>query len=84
MGSMLGASVSLSFCHRVRGVDDNGVRSPGRFFAANELKAMLAFMVVNYDLKLAGDGARPANVFFGSSVVPAPSGQLMFRKRQPA
>ena len=60
------------------------MRSPGRFFAANELKAMLAFMVVNYDLKLAGDGARPANVFFGSSVVPAPSGQLMFRKRQPA
>ena len=45
---------------------------------------MLAFMVVNYDLKLGGDGARPRNVYFGSSVVPAPGGQLMFRKRQTA
>lgn len=26
--------------------------SPGRFFAADELKALLAHIVVNYDLKL--------------------------------
>ena len=56
--------------------------SPGRFFAANELKAMLAFMVVHYDIKLAGDGVRPPNVYFGNSVVPSPAGKLMFRKRQ--
>ena len=56
--------------------------SPGQFFPANELKAMLAFMVVHYDIKLAGDGSRPSNIFFGSSVVPSSSGKLMFRKRQ--
>ena len=58
------------------------LRSPGRFFAANELKAMLAFIVVNYDLKLAGDGKRPQTVYFGSSIIPSPNGKLMFRKRQ--
>ena len=50
--------------------------SPGRFFAANELKAMLAFMVVYYDIKLAGDGSRPSNIFFGSGVVSSSSGTL--------
>ena len=79
---MLGASVSLSFCHRVRGVDDNGVRSPGRFFAANELKAMLAYIVVNYDLKIAEDGERPPNMYIGANVVPSPKGEILFRKRK--
>ena len=57
------------------------VGSPGRFFAANELKAMLAFMVVYCNIKLAGDGLCPSNIFFGSSVVPSSSGKPMFRKR---
>ncbi|KAM5543009.1 hypothetical protein V8D89_003393 [Ganoderma adspersum] len=57
---------------------------PGRFFAANELKAMLAYIVVNYDLKIAGaDGApRPPNVYFANTVLPNQKGQVMFRKRQ--
>ena len=60
--------------------------SPGRFFAANELKAMLAHIVVNYDLKVAGaDGApRPPNVYFANTVLPNQKGQVMFRKRQRA
>ena len=44
--------------------------------------ALLAFLIVNYDFKLEGDGKRPRNVYFGSSIIPSPSGQLMFRKRQ--
>ena len=35
------------------------VYSPGRFFAANQLKAILAHIVLNYDLKIGGDGKRP-------------------------
>ena len=58
--------------------------SPGRFFAANELKAMLAFIVLNYDLKLANDGPRPENRCFGASVIPDPSADIMIRKRQAA
>ena len=45
-------SPSLHAGFRAWCADDDGARSPGRFFAANELKAMLAFMVVNYDLPL--------------------------------
>ncbi len=56
--------------------------SPGRFFAANELKAILAYIVVNYDLKIAGDGERPANLYFAASVVPSLKGEIMFRKRK--
>ncbi|KAI0741311.1 cytochrome P450 [Daedaleopsis nitida] len=55
---------------------------PGRFFAANELKAMLAYIVVHYDLKIAGDGGRPENQFLGASIFPNPNGEIMFRKRQ--
>lgn len=56
--------------------------SPGRFFAANELKAILAYIVLNYDMKLGGDGKRPANIIHGMSVIPSPTGQVLFRKRQ--
>ena len=58
--------------------------SPGRFFAANELKAMLAYIVVNYDIKVDGDGARPPNVYFANTVLPNQRGKIMFRKRQAA
>ena len=56
--------------------------SPGRFFAANELKALLVFMVIHYDFKLKNDGPRPSNVYMDENVVPDPTAQLMFRKRQ--
>nr|VWO98890.1 Uncharacterized protein [Ganoderma boninense] len=70
---------------RIREADGEGTKHhPGRFFAANELKAMLAHIVVNYDLKVAGaDGApRPPNVYFANTVLPNQKGQVMFRKRQ--
>ncbi|KAJ8464090.1 hypothetical protein ONZ51_g9826 [Trametes cubensis] len=56
---------------------------PGRFFAANELKAMLAYIVLNYDMKLEGDGKRPENIHFGQTVFPDPNARVLFRKRQP-
>ncbi|KAI9060502.1 cytochrome P450 [Trametes sanguinea] len=57
---------------------------PGRFFAANELKAMLAYIVLNYDIKLGGDGKRPPNFHWGWTVLPEPNAEVFFRKRQPA
>ena len=56
--------------------------SPGRFFAANELKAILAYIILNYDLKLGGDGKRPANIYYANGIIPAVGGQVLFRKRQ--
>lgn len=57
-------------------------RSPGRFFAANELKAMMAYLIMNYDVKLEDEGMRPENVFTTLSIAPNPAARVMFRKRQ--
>ncbi|KAI5118159.1 hypothetical protein M0805_005781 [Coniferiporia weirii] len=56
---------------------------PGRFFAVNELKSMMAYLVLTYDVKLenAEDG-RPKDFEFGSAVVPNPKAKVMFRRRQ--
>ena len=56
--------------------------SPGRFFAASELKALLAFLVINYDFKLADGEARPSTFYFADAVIPNPSAKLLFRKRK--
>ncbi|TBU43931.1 cytochrome P450 [Dichomitus squalens] len=55
---------------------------PGRFFAAIELKAMLAYIVLNYDLKMSGDGARPPNMYIGPTVLPSMNGKILFRRRR--
>ncbi|KAJ7777005.1 cytochrome P450 [Mycena metata] len=54
---------------------------PGRFFAATELKAMLAHLVLNYDVKAEVEGVRPPDVLFGLSISPNPAGKVSFRKR---
>ncbi|KAH9914911.1 cytochrome P450 [Epithele typhae] len=56
---------------------------PGRFFAANELKALVAFLVLHYDMKIPGDGPRPSDVYFAEHVLPDPTARVLFRKRQP-
>ena len=55
--------------------------SPGRYFAANELKTILARLILDYDVKLGGDGARPPAVHFAMHVMPALRGRVLFRKR---
>lgn len=35
--------------------------SPGRFLAANELKSMLIYLIVNYDMKSENDAGCPQN-----------------------
>ncbi|KAJ8475002.1 hypothetical protein ONZ51_g6824 [Trametes cubensis] len=55
---------------------------PGRFFAANELKAMLAYIVLNFDIKLDGDGKWPENIHWGPAVIPDPNARVLFRKRK--
>ena len=41
---------------------------------------MLAYIVLNYDLKIDGDGPRPANIYYATGVIPAINGQVLFRK----
>lgn len=54
--------------------------SPGRFFASSELKSILAYIVLNYDIKLAAGGGRPENVWLGPSISP-PDVDVLFRRR---
>ncbi|KAJ7131156.1 cytochrome P450 [Mycena epipterygia] len=54
---------------------------PGRFFAAEELKAMLAHILMNYDIRAEVEGVRPADDVFGIVVVPNRRGKIWVRKR---
>ncbi|KIJ41503.1 hypothetical protein M422DRAFT_780281 [Sphaerobolus stellatus SS14] len=55
---------------------------PGRFFAANELKLMMAHIISTYDIKLEQDGVKPPNQWFGLSCMPNPRGSILFRRRR--
>ncbi|KAJ7796325.1 cytochrome P450 [Mycena olivaceomarginata] len=55
---------------------------PGRFFAATELKAMMAHLVINYDVQAEVDGVQPANEVFNARAAPSATRKLRFRKRQ--
>ncbi|KAF6750322.1 cytochrome P450 [Ephemerocybe angulata] len=56
---------------------------PGRFFAVNEVKALLAYIILNYDIKLEGDSTVPPDGFwFGGNRAPSSSGEVLLRKRR--
>ncbi|KAG5720345.1 Ent-kaurene oxidase, partial [Termitomyces sp. T112] len=56
---------------------------PGRFFAVNELKALLAYTLLNYDVSFKDNSPRPADRWFNLSLQPDPKVSVMFRKRCP-
>jgi hypothetical protein len=59
------------------------IRSPGRFFAVNEIKAMFAHILLEYDVKLEnGSLERPPNSYFEAGIIPNPKAKVMFRQRQ--
>ncbi|KAJ6568703.1 hypothetical protein B0H19DRAFT_1065518 [Mycena capillaripes] len=51
------------------------------FFAATEIKAMLAHILINYDLKAETD-IRPPTVLLAGIPIPNPRGKIWIRKRQ--
>lgn len=55
--------------------------SPGRFYAVNELKTMLAHLLVNYDIKMANGAGRPANKRIGQEMTPDIAAEVLFRRR---
>ena len=54
---------------------------PGRYFASVLLKLFLAYLAVNYEMKL--DGDRPKLVTIGHFPLPPMKGKLMIRRKQP-
>ncbi|KAK7442710.1 hypothetical protein VKT23_015956 [Stygiomarasmius scandens] len=56
---------------------------PGRFFAANELKTLVAHTLLNYDIKLENNATTvPASVWLIRDISPDASIKVMFRKRR--
>jgi cytochrome P450 len=54
---------------------------PGRFFAANEIKMIVARLILDYDMKMPGDATeRYPNVDIGRSSMPCPGKTLMLRR----
>lgn len=56
--------------------------SPGRFFAVNELKAMVAYLVLNYDVKMENEGVRPNDLYKGARISPDPVAEVLFKRRK--
>jgi cytochrome P450 len=52
---------------------------PGRFFAANELKLLLAYMILNYDIEMLKE--RPAGRWVGQVSLPAMKATIKVRRR---
>ncbi|KAF5332161.1 hypothetical protein D9611_008152 [Ephemerocybe angulata] len=56
---------------------------PGRFFAAQEMKLMMAYLLHHYDMKLDNkDGSRPKNMWIGMGCVPSQNARVLFRRRE--
>jgi len=55
---------------------------PGRFFASAEIKAIMAYILVNYDFKYPQDKQdRPPRLIFETQNLPNPAGRVLFRRR---
>ncbi|TEB33115.1 cytochrome P450 [Coprinellus micaceus] len=56
---------------------------PGRFFAAQEMKLLVAYFLIHYDLKLENpDGKRPKNLWLNAFNMPSSNARVLMRKRK--
>ncbi|CAD6564759.1 MAG: hypothetical protein ASARMPREDX12_004425 [Alectoria sarmentosa] len=57
---------------------------PGRFFAAAEIKVVAAYILMHYDVKLIPGEEKPLQQHWGLAVLPNPTTQVLFKRRQQA
>ncbi|KAL8761588.1 MAG: hypothetical protein Q9184_002296 [Pyrenodesmia sp. 2 TL-2023] len=55
---------------------------PGRFFAANEIKMILAHMLLMYEFKFPSGQGRPKNMTAHEYIFPDPEGLIMCKERE--
>lgn len=55
---------------------------PGRFFAATELKLMLAYILLHYDFQMLSE--RPTDSWVGILRIPSTSASIKVKRRKPA
>ena len=54
---------------------------PGRFFASNEIKLILAGILMRYDVKFPDGQGRPENMNGATTMGPSHTAEVLFRKR---
>ncbi|EEY23335.1 ent-kaurene oxidase [Verticillium alfalfae VaMs.102] len=54
---------------------------PGRFFAGNEIKMVLAYFLLRYEVRLKEGEGRPKGMMMVMSKMPDPNAELLFRRR---
>ncbi|KAF5006595.1 hypothetical protein FDECE_7031 [Fusarium decemcellulare] len=54
---------------------------PGRFFAGNEIKLVLAHLLINYDIRLKAGEDRPMAMSMVMTKAPSPNAEFEFRRR---
>jgi ent-kaurene oxidase len=55
---------------------------PGRFFASNEIKLIVAELLMNYDMRFAEGQGRPENMVHDFSIIPNFGAEFFMRKKQ--
>jgi hypothetical protein len=56
---------------------------PGRFFASNEIKILLSYLLMEYEVRFEKEGeGRPGNRFFDLALMPDMGGKVLFKKRE--
>ena len=75
----------MVYAHRYRVFTVNSINvlmasSPGRWLAAHQLKLMLAYMSVNYEIQHMAQ--RPANWVLGDVLIPSDTATMMVRRRK--
>ena len=56
------------------------ISSPGRFFAVNEIKLMMAFAILRFDIKTK-DGRRPPEFKFNWFTIPDIKAEVLLRRK---
>lgn len=60
----------------------NSTRSPGRWFAVQNMKLMIAYITLNYDIQAIDK--RPPSTVFGDANIPSMSACITVRRRADA
>lgn len=55
---------------------------PGRHFAAQEIKAIMAYLLQNFDMRFSSDQSRPGSLRVETQFLPDPVATVEFRRRK--
>ena len=55
---------------------------PGRFFAGYELKFIVAYLILHYDIRMEKEGVRPKDFWIGFDCTPNLGAEVLVRRRE--